>query len=142
MSEKFIRKASQAGVYYLPATRRDTLEAATARVHLRPILINISQGTHVGALLKQLGETLNFPDWYGANFDALHDCLTDPDWMPGKGLVLFLTGTASLHKGDPRGFATLMEVFQAAAADLNQNGTPLWILFDSPATGIPVLPEA
>jgi len=142
MSEKFIRKANQAGVYYLPTNRRDTLEAAAARVHLRPILINISQATHVGALLKQLGETLNFPDWYGANFDALHDCLTDPDWMPGKGLVLFLTGTASLHKGDPRGFATLIEVFQAAAADLNQNGTPLWILFDSPATGIPVLPEA
>ena len=36
-----------------------------------------------GALLKQLGEALNFPDWYGANFDALHDCLTDPDCLPG-----------------------------------------------------------
>jgi hypothetical protein len=23
-----------------------------------------------------------FSDWYGANFDALFDCLTDPDWQP------------------------------------------------------------
>jgi RNAse (barnase) inhibitor barstar len=142
MSEKYIRKAGQAGVYYLPATRRDALEAAAITAHLRPVPVKIQRGAHAGELLKQLGDVLDFPDWYGANFDALHDCLTDPDWMPGKGLVLFLTGTASLHKDYPRGFATLIEVFQAAATDLNQNGTPLWILFDSPATGIPVLPEA
>ncbi len=24
-----------------------------------------------------LAETLGFPDWYGRNLDALHDCLTD-----------------------------------------------------------------
>lgn len=24
-----------------------------------------------------LAETLDFPEWYGRNLDALHDCLTD-----------------------------------------------------------------
>lgn len=24
-----------------------------------------------------LADTLNLPDWYGRNLDALHDCLTD-----------------------------------------------------------------
>ena len=142
MSEKFIRKADQAGVYYLPASRRAVAEAAAEKAHLRPTLVKISRGMHCAALLKQLGETLNFPDWYGANFDALHDCLTDPDWATGKGLVLFLTGTASLHKSDPDGLATLIEVFQAVAGEPGQRGTPLWVLLDSPATGIPELPEA
>lgn len=29
------------------------------------------------ALHDTLAETLDFPDWYGRNLDALHDCLTD-----------------------------------------------------------------
>ncbi|MGV0977222.1 MAG: barstar family protein [Azonexus sp.] len=142
MSEKFIRKADRAGVYYLPASRRAAAEAAAEKAHLRSTLVKISRGMHSGALLKQLGEALSFPDWYGANFDALHDCLTDSDFVPGKGLVLFLTGTAILHKGDPDGFATLIEVFQAVAGELGQSGIPFWVLLDSPATGISVLPEA
>jgi RNAse (barnase) inhibitor barstar len=142
MSEKFIRKAGQGGVYYLPATRRDALEAAAIKAHLHPAPVKIPRGTHSGELLKQLGDALDFPDWYGANFDALHDCLTDPDFVPGKGLVLFLTGTASLHKGDPDGFATLIEVFQAVAGELGQRGVPFWVLLDSPATGIATIPEA
>ena len=142
MSEKFIRRADRGGVYYLPASRRTAAEAAAEKVHFRPTLVKISRGMHSAALLKHLGEALNFPDWYGANFDALHDCLTDPDWTTDKGLALFLTGTASLHKSDPDGFATLIEVFQAVASELSRSGTPFWVLLDSPATDIPTLPEA
>ena len=142
MSERFIRKADRGGVYYLPPGRRTAAEAAAEKAHLRPTLVKVSPGTHSVALLKQLGEALNFPDWYGANFDALHDCLTDPDWIAGKGFALFLTGTAGLHKSDPDGFATLIEVLQAVAGELGMSGTPFWALLDSPARGIPLLPEA
>lgn len=142
MSEKFIRKADQAGIYYLPATRRDALMASATKARLRPAPVTIPREAHSGALLKQLGEALDFPDWYGANFDALHDCLTDPDWVPVTGLVLLLAGTANLHKGDPDGFATLIEVFEAVAGELGRHGTPFWVMLDSPATGIPTLPKA
>ncbi len=142
MSEKFIRKAGRGGVYYLPANRRTAVEAAAEKAHLRPTLVNISPGMHSVDLLQQLGKALNFPDWYGGNFDALHDCLTDPDFVPGTGLVLFLTGTENVHKGDADGFATLIEVLQAVAGELGPIGTPFWVLLDSPAMGIPPLPEA
>jgi RNAse (barnase) inhibitor barstar len=142
MSEKFIRMADRGGVYYLPASRRTAAEAAAEKAHLRPTLVKIWPEMHSAALLKQLGKALNFPDWYGANFDALHDCLTDPDWVAGKGFALFLTGTAGLHKSDPDGLATLIEVLQAVAGELGRSGTPFWALLDSPATGILQLPEA
>lgn len=29
------------------------------------------------ALHRALAEGLNFPEWYGGNLDALHDCMTD-----------------------------------------------------------------
>ncbi len=54
------------------------------------------------ALHAALAEALDFPDWYGANLDALYDCLQDlddpvhlhltdwdslPDWREGFAAV-------------------------------------------------------
>ena len=33
--------------------------------------------TSLAELHEALAALLSFPDYYGANFDALHDCLTD-----------------------------------------------------------------
>jgi hypothetical protein len=52
MSEKYIRKADQAGIYYLPATRRDALEAAATKARLRPTPVTIPREAHAGAVLK------------------------------------------------------------------------------------------
>ena len=33
--------------------------------------------TSMEEIHKSLAEQLGFPEWYGGNLDALHDCLTD-----------------------------------------------------------------
>ena len=58
----------------------------------------------LAAIHEQLAAELAFPQWYGKNLDALHDCLTDlsqhvtftlhyPELLPG--LVRVLTGSAA-----------------------------------------------
>ena len=80
MSEKFLGKADKAAVYYLPASRRKAIDATAAKLQLRSIPVKLSRAASAGEALRRLGKALNFPDWYGANFDALIDCLTDPEW--------------------------------------------------------------
>ncbi|MGA9395359.1 MAG: barstar family protein [Azonexus sp.] len=142
MSEKFIRRVDQATVYYLPAARREALAAAAKKARLHTALLEIPRNMKSGELLERLGKALHFPDWYGANFDALHDCLTDPDCLPAKGIVLFVDGSANLRDSDPNGLSTLIEVFTAAAIELHRSGTPLWVLFDSETGGLSELPLA
>ena len=142
MSESFIRHAGQAGVYHLPADRRAPLESSAGEADLACMAVAIPRKASLAGLLKDIGNALNFPDWYGANLDALYDCLTDPEALPGRGRVLFLTGTSRLLRSDPEGYATLIEVFQAAASDLARQGSPFWVILDSPADGIPELPTA
>lgn len=142
MSEAFITKADQAGVYYLPAKRRAALTAVSAATGLRMLQLAIPNGTATRELLARLGDAFQFPDWYGANFDALFDCLTDPDLLPAPGTLLILTGGAGLHKSDQDGFTTLLAVLQAAATELREQGKPLWVLIDCPVQGIVKLPQA
>jgi RNAse (barnase) inhibitor barstar len=41
-----------------------------------------------GDLLVALGSVLGFPDYYGANWDALDECLQDMNWRDGAISVL------------------------------------------------------
>jgi hypothetical protein len=40
------------------------------------------------ALFAELAERLRFPDYFGANWDALWECIRDLSWLPGGPIVL------------------------------------------------------
>lgn len=45
---------------------------------------------------RSISEIMNFPEYFGHNWDALIDCLTDLEWLQEKGWVLVFTNTKSL----------------------------------------------
>src|SRR5215510_9162043 len=47
-------------------------------------------------LLARLSRALRFPDWFGGNWDALEDCLTDLSWLKADGHVLLIEGASGL----------------------------------------------
>jgi barstar (barnase inhibitor) len=46
------------------------------------------------ALLSWYAETLQFPEYFGANWDAFDECLRDLSWVKERRLVLY-------HRGVP-----------------------------------------
>ena len=142
MSDNLLKNADESGVYHLVTSRQSTIEAAARHERFCVLTADIAKHSSTQDVLVQLGSALNFPIWYGANFDALNDCLTDPDWEPAKGHVLFINGLARLRASDPADFATLIEVLQSAAETRRALHLPFWVLIDAPARGIPMLAEA
>lgn len=43
---------------------------------MKEILINCAEIRSMAEMHDVLARKLNFPEWYGRNLDALHDCLT------------------------------------------------------------------
>ena len=140
MSEKLLSNPQRAGIYYLPATRRSAIEHAARQLHFTRRHLEITPEMSIGSVLAKIGEVLHFPDWYGANLDALHDCLTDPECLPGTGHVLTVSGCEHLLASAPDDFAALLEALAAAIDDLRETGIPLWVLLDNQIPPIQQLP--
>ncbi|AVR88477.1 barstar family protein [Thauera aromatica] len=67
-------------------------------------------------LLARIAAALHFPGWFGHNWDALADCLTDLSWLPASAYRITLTQAAPLRRAAPETLATALEIFHDAAA--------------------------
>lgn len=67
-----------------------------------------------GGLFTEFARALDFPDYFGHNWDALEECLADLEWLPAKGYVLFLTDAEQVLCDDEEDYATLLEVLSDA----------------------------
>ena len=81
----------KSGVYRVAHDRdvRDALTGAACDL-VMVALVPGKPGT-----LAAIAAALDFPDWFGANWDALEDCLTDLSWRKGAPPRVFLFSGAS-----------------------------------------------
>ncbi|MCX5722734.1 MAG: barstar family protein [Nitrospirae bacterium] len=65
-------------------------------------------------LLTEFARALDFPDYFGHNWDALEECLADLEWLPAKGYILLLTDAAQVLPDDEDEYETFLEVLSDA----------------------------
>lgn len=69
-------------------------------------------------LFQEWAAALQFPSYFGENWDALEECLTDLEWLPPGGLVLFVTRADRLLESAPEeDLSTLADILLTAARD-------------------------
>lgn len=67
------------------------------------------------ALFAELAEAMEFPDYFGHNWDALEECLADLEWLPAKGYVLVFTDAERILSDDEDAFSMFLEILNDAA---------------------------
>ncbi|HEY6084511.1 MAG TPA: barstar family protein [Nitrospira sp.] len=65
-------------------------------------------------LFAEFARALEFPEYFGHNWDALEECLADLEWLPAKGYVLVLTEAEHVLPRDEEDYATFLEVLSDA----------------------------
>jgi hypothetical protein len=126
--------ATKSGVYR--ASRTDEILAATHGSGLHVARIDLGGAAAKEALLARIAGALAFPSWFGGNWDALEDCLSDLSWMPAAGYVLLLERASGLP-ADERG--TLADILASAATSWAERKRPFFAVFVDGAAGLPAL---
>ncbi|QEV17008.1 barstar family protein [Streptomyces alboniger] len=67
------------------------------------------------AFMERCARDLALPDWFGQNWDALADCLTDLSWAPrARGRLLVVSGWQEFAREAPGEWEAAQEVFSSA----------------------------
>lgn len=125
-----LQDASRSGVYR--AARADEIVDAVGANELSLVKINYAEKQ---TLLKNIAQALDFPDWFGENWDALEDCLTDLSWRDAAGHVLIFDHPKA---GDEIG--VLIDVLRSSAELWAGRGKPFFAVFIDPARSL-ALPD-
>ena len=80
-----LKDASRSGVYR--TTRADVVEDAVRGTRFNYARIALKGARTKDELLAAIAHALGFPEWFGGNWDALEDCLTDLSWREADGHV-------------------------------------------------------
>ena len=128
--------ATRSGVYRAP--RGDEIVDAARGTRLDLAHVDLAGTQDKGALLERLAVALALPEWFGGNWDALEDCLTDLSWRAGTGHVILFKDQGALAADD---LGVLLEVLAAAAEHWAGRGLPFFAVFIDPghALGLPEL---
>ena len=117
-----------AGVYRLARKDVPALREAASELKQAFLNVDIHQAHNVPGFIKALSRDLAFPEWFGGNLDALHDCLTDFSWLPAPGYVITLDGSESLQ-ANATSFAALNAVLSSAAEEWLARSIPFKIFY-------------
>lgn len=138
--QSLFANARRAGVHHLPqagvAELIDGAQAAGCMV----FRVDFSRATGKDDMLDAIAKSLAFPDWFGANWDALADCLMDMAWRPAVGYVVILDHADHVHALAEADFVALLRVFDDVAEQWRDDEVPFWCLPDLLADGIAWLP--
>jgi hypothetical protein len=132
------------GVYVIDAAERERVlhHGAFPPDFAVAVLDGAGAATRAG-FFQELAQALRFPDYFGRNWDAVYDCLTDFNWLPAAGYVLVLDGFDQLATNEPGQWAIGLKVLRQACAFWRPLPRPMYALLygtSELAPGVPSLP--
>ena len=120
-----LQDASRSGVYRV-SSETPVLDALREG-GLSPERISLKGAATKAELLDRLAQALKFPAWFGRNWDALEDCLSD------VGAYLLLYDYQAIPADD---LGVLIDVLAASAGSRAARGEPFFALFVDPGRAL------
>ena len=135
---------SAAGLYRL-TSRRSTaaLRRQIERAGWRCFALDGAGVADKASFLRAVAGAMAFPAYFGNNWDALEECLTDLSWVTGTdqaGQILLYEHVAPFIRAAPADWVVAREILAAAVAHRRGTPTPLAVLLRGAGELAPDLP--
>lgn len=128
----------QPGIFVVEAPAViEELVAAAREQSLFVARIDVERIANHEAFLAEVARVLNFPEYYGQNWDAFEECIRDLSWLPARGYLLVLAGYDRLARSDPANWAIGLDVLQEAVSTWSRTESPMYVLLQGAKDGAP-----
>ena len=80
------------------------------------------------SFLQKMAEVMRFPDYFGYNWDALEECITDLDWCPAARYILIYDYPETFSKAEPEQWKIAYDILRSAVEYWQGTDTLLEVL--------------
>jgi hypothetical protein len=122
-----LKDPSRSGVYR--TTRADVLEDALRGTRFDYARVTLKGVSAKDPLLAAIAHALGFPQWFGGNWDALEDCLTDLSWREAEGHVIVFDGFQDVNADD---MGILIDILSSSAEFWTARARSFFAVFIDP----------
>lgn len=113
-----------------------------ARETLRVVPVRLVATRDKNAFLNAVAKALEFPEYFGHNWDAFYDCLLELKHGEGDGTLLILRDASGFARAEPEEFAAAADTLADAADYWKDEGKTLLVIVELKVpTLAPDLPE-
>ena len=133
--------AEHSGAYFIDERDTQAMARTAAELDFAVLRADLAGCTDKADLMARLAKAGDFPQGFGANWDALSDVLRDLSWRPAPGYAWIIENAApwrGAHGGD---FDTLLEVFNEAAFEWARADVAFWTLLPFPCDQLTALED-
>ena len=116
------------GVYKVKQATGSDIKTAAQVSGLEFALVDLSGVTGKIAFLKKTAAALGFPAYFGMNWDAFSECLTDMAWRPATGYVILFDNYGPFARKAPADARVARRIFDSSAQYWEQRKVPFFIV--------------
>jgi RNAse (barnase) inhibitor barstar len=123
---------SNSGVYSVEKSSnvRQTKKAALVN-GLDYTSIDFKNSLDKSSFLKTVSDALQFPSYFGMNWDALNDFLTDMSWKKATGYVIVFINFNSISENMAAEVKIIKNIFDSTALYWRQNKVQFYIILSA-----------
>lgn len=125
-SMSYLKRISAASIHFVrPEEVKDGLDSIGGMIAVGSVA-NVRSDKD---LFAAVASAMQFPEYFGSNWDALDECLGDMSWFPADGYCLVLRDAAKGWSQAPYALGCLVTAWLEAAEYWADIGTPFHLVF-------------
>ncbi len=117
------------GIYNAGMVRKNSIIKKIVAINgLNYSVIDTKKVADKASFLKAIARSLDFPAYFGMNWDALSECLTDLSWKPASGYVIVFTNFRVVRENLGSDIKILEKIFDSSSQFWKKQGIGFYII--------------
>ena len=121
-----LKDVKEAGVY-LVTCELDDVRAATREAGFALFDVELAEVHSKSEFLAAIAQQIEAPEWFGKNWDALADALSDLSWKTAPGYVLLLVHSNENFNLLGNDHDVARDIMQTTVDYWKAQGKPFWV---------------